>query len=87
MTLFRWLVLAASVIFAASSFAQDKDKADEAAKAPEKQADKPAEAKPQPVIEISRSTQVNCDIKPVMTDEEIARCRNKAWSGGSGGPR
>ena len=85
MTFFRWLVLAASVLFAASSFAQDKDKP-EVAKAQEKPAGKPSDARP-PVIEITRSTQVNCDVKPVMTDEEIARCRNKAWSAGSGGPR
>jgi hypothetical protein len=68
MTLFRWLVLAASLVFAASTYAQDKDKP-----APDKQAEKPAE--PKQVIEISRSSKPNCDVKPVMTDEEIARCK------------
>ncbi len=74
MTLFRWLVLAASLAFAASTYAQDKDPP-----APDKQAEKPAESKQvKQVIEISRSSKPNCDVKPVMTDEEIARCK-KAW--------
>jgi hypothetical protein len=61
---------------AAFSYAQDKDPP---RKAPDK-ADKSIEksAAPTPVIEITRSSQVNCDVKPVMTDEEIARCK-KAW--------
>lgn len=44
-------------------------------------ADKQAEraAGPQRVIEITRSSKTNCDVKPVMTDDEIARCK-KAWS-------
>lgn len=71
MTLFRWLVLAASLAFAASTYAQDKEKP-----ASGKQAEKPAA--PKQVIEISRSSKPNCDVKPVMTDEEIARCK-KAW--------
>lgn len=40
-------------------------------------AEKPAA--PQRVIEITRSSKTNCDVKPVMTDDEIARCK-KAWS-------
>jgi hypothetical protein len=66
------LVLAAGLVFAASSFAQQKDKP-----RAEKVAEKPADTKP--VIEISRSTKPNCDVKPVMTDDEIARCK-KAWA-------
>jgi hypothetical protein len=79
MTLFRWFVLAASLVFAGSSYAQQKDKA--ASDAPKETADRAAEkpAEPKPVIEISRSSKPNCDVKPVMTDEEIARCK-KAWS-------
>jgi hypothetical protein len=78
MTLFRLLVLAASLAFAASSFAQDKDRAaPEAPKSAEKAADK--DAPPRQVIQISRSTKPNCDVKPVMTDDEIARCK-KAWA-------
>ena len=83
MTLFRWLVLAASLVFAASSYAQDKA----VPGAPEpKAAEKPAEtpertaaAAPKQVIEITRSTKPNCEVKPVMTDDEIARCK-KAWA-------
>jgi hypothetical protein len=79
MSLFRLLVLAASLAFvASSSFAQDKDRAaPEAPKGAEKTADK--QAGPRQVIQISRSTKPNCDIKPVMTDDEIARCK-KAWA-------
>jgi hypothetical protein len=83
MTLFRWAVLAASVVgfsLAANSHAQDKDAprpAPGATQVADKIADKPAE--PKRVIEITRSTKPNCDVKPVMTDDEIARCR-KAWS-------
>lgn len=69
MTLFRWLVLAASLVFAASSYAQDKTSPEASApKAAEKQA-------PKQVIEISRSSKPNCEVKPVMTDDEIARCK------------
>jgi hypothetical protein len=80
MTLFRWLVLAASLLFAASSlFAASTDAQDKDNPAPGKQAEKPAEPKQaKQVIEISRSSKPNCDVKPVMTDEEIARCK-KAW--------
>lgn len=78
MTLFRWLVLAASLVFAASSYAQDKA-APEApgTKVAEKPADAPERtaAAPKQVIEISRSTKPNCEVKPVMTDDEIARCK------------
>lgn len=81
MTLFRWLVLAASLVFAASSYAQDRSAPE--APAP-RGAEKPADtaertaAAPKQVIEISRSTKPNCEVKPVMTDDEIARCK-KAW--------
>ena len=63
---------------AAISHAQDQDVPRPAPTAPasEKAPEKTTERKP--VIEITRSTQVNCDVKPVMTDEEIARCK-KAW--------
>ncbi len=76
MTLFRLAVLVASLAFVASSFAQGKEMPKAPEKAAEKGAEKPAEAKP--VIEITRSSKVNCEVKPVMTDEEIARCK-KAW--------
>jgi hypothetical protein len=80
MTLFRLAVLVASLEFVASSFAQNKDTtpaADKADKAAERPApEKTADAKP--VMEITRSNKVNCEVKPVMTDEEIARCK-KAW--------
>ena len=79
----RLVVMAAAGLLsglAAISHAQDKD-APRPAPAPtqvaEKAPEKSADAKP--VIEITRSTKPNCDVKPVMTDEEIARCK-KAWA-------
>ena len=74
MTLFRWLVLGASLLFAASyPLAQKPEEPQKPAAAEPAKAGKAPE--PRPVIEISRSTQSDCDVKPVMTDDEIARCR------------
>ena len=81
MRLFRLVVLVAAALslgLAAVSQAQDKAAprpAPTATRVAEKAPDKP---EPKPVIEITRSSKVNCDIKPVMTDDEIARCK-KAW--------
>ena len=80
MTIFRLVLLVASLVLAASTYAQDK--APEGARPPAEKSSGKAEERPggmQPVIEISRSTKPNCDVKPVMTDDEIARCK-KAWA-------
>ena len=78
MTIFRLVLFVASLVLVASTYAQDKDKsAPETPRSAEKSADRQGE--PRQVIEISRSTKPNCDIKPVMTDDEIARCK-KAWA-------
>jgi hypothetical protein len=73
------LILIAAFLCATPAYAQPAEPSKssaESAKSADK-AEKPAT--PQRVIEITRSTKTNCDVKPVMTDDEIARCK-KAWS-------
>ena len=60
-------IVAAGLALAASSFAQDKPPAPE----------KPAG---EPVMEITRTGKLPCEIKPVMTDEEIIRCGGRPQS-------
>jgi hypothetical protein len=75
------LILAACLCFPALAQQAEPAKSSPERDANGKSADKQAErpAAPQRVIEISRSSKTNCDVKPVMTDDEIARCK-KAWS-------
>ena len=74
------VVAAAGLSFglAAFSHAQDKDAPRPAPSATPVSEKAPEKAERKPVIEITRSTKPNCDVKPVMTDDEIAQCK-KAW--------
>ena len=59
-TLFALLLL----VFAASAYSEDK--------APEKAKAEPEKA---PVVQIKRTGPPPCNVKPVMTDEEIEVCK------------
>jgi hypothetical protein len=63
---------------AAISHAHDKDAPRPAPSATPVSEKAPEKVERKPVIEITRSTKPNCDVKPVMTDDEIAQCK-KAW--------
>jgi len=56
--------------FASAALAQGTDKPEE-----KPTAEKTEKPKPAPVVEIKRTGPPPCNVKPVMTDEEIETCK------------
>ena len=67
-TLFALLLL----VFAASAYSEDK--------APEKAKAEPEKKSEAPVVEIKRTGPPPCNVKPVMTDEEIEVCKRAGYA-------